>query len=236
MTDYLEEHLENAEALLEQVRQMERGVSDLPREHGQDGEETDGPKASGKDTGGDEKAEIEESEQEETVDNLKERVDRIEKSAYNLEIGPEERGEEPEQIVNRSGMKGDGPANVVGRPVGAKEPERAESVSEKLRTNEEKAAKNSSPLAARLEELDRAVSTLTVGGPERQAVSPGFRPGGRTSVGYFGSAGTAGQSREGEGRSALPLSVPGEELDWAEQADRVFRRDSRRYDGGFYLY
>ena len=23
---------------------------------------------------------------------------------------------------------------------------------------------------------------------------------------------------------------------WAEQADRAFRRDSRRYDGGFYLY
>ena len=25
-------------------------------------------------------------------------------------------------------------------------------------------------------------------------------------------------------------------LRWAERADRVFRRDSRRYDGGFYLY
>ena len=23
---------------------------------------------------------------------------------------------------------------------------------------------------------------------------------------------------------------------WAEWADRAFRRDSRRYDGGFYLY
>lgn len=28
----------------------------------------------------------------------------------------------------------------------------------------------------------------------------------------------------------------GEGRDWAEQADRAFRRDSRRYDGGFYLY
>lgn len=26
------------------------------------------------------------------------------------------------------------------------------------------------------------------------------------------------------------------EMRWAEQADRAFRRDSRRYDGGFYLY
>lgn len=33
-------------------------------------------------------------------------------------------------------------------------------------------------------------------------------------------------------------SVPSasEEMRWAEQADRAFRRDSRRYDGGFYLY
>ena len=33
--------------------------------------------------------------------------------------------------------------------------------------------------------------------------------------------------------SAPPAS---EEMRWAEQADRAFRRDSRRYDGGFYLY
>lgn len=28
----------------------------------------------------------------------------------------------------------------------------------------------------------------------------------------------------------------GGEVDWVERADQVFRRDSRRYDGGFYLY
>lgn len=27
-----------------------------------------------------------------------------------------------------------------------------------------------------------------------------------------------------------------DDMRWAEQADRAFRRDSRRYDGGFYLY
>lgn len=40
-----------------------------------------------------------------------------------------------------------------------------------------------------------------------------------------------------EGQSALP--TPDRERDdlyWAERADRAFRRDSRRYDGGFYLY
>ena len=35
------------------------------------------------------------------------------------------------------------------------------------------------------------------------------------------------------GRETLQSSG---ELTWAEQADRAFRRDSRRYDGGFYLY
>ena len=35
------------------------------------------------------------------------------------------------------------------------------------------------------------------------------------------------------GRAALQSSG---EAAWAEQADRAFRRDSRRYDGGFYLY
>ena len=43
-----------------------------------------------------------------------------------------------------------------------------------------------------------------------------------------------GQSAGGEPAAALPLSGGG--LDWAQQADRAFRRDSRRYDGGFYLY
>ena len=33
-----------------------------------------------------------------------------------------------------------------------------------------------------------------------------------------------------------PGPLPGDELRWAEQADRVFRRDSRRYDAGFHLY
>lgn len=44
------------------------------------------------------------------------------------------------------------------------------------------------------------------------------------------------------GRESAAALIPGGrissggEAGWAEQADRVFRRDSRRYDGGFYLY
>ena len=41
------------------------------------------------------------------------------------------------------------------------------------------------------------------------------------------------ESGMGPGETALRYGM---ELDWAERADRVFRRDSRRYDGGFYLY
>ena len=37
-----------------------------------------------------------------------------------------------------------------------------------------------------------------------------------------------------EAAESRPLAGGGR--DWAEQADRAFRRDSRRYDGGFYLY
>lgn len=47
----------------------------------------------------------------------------------------------------------------------------------------------------------------------------------------------------GETPARIPAEEPGssvppssEEMRWAEQADRAFRRDSRRYDGGFYLY
>lgn len=58
-----------------------------------------------------------------------------------------------------------------------------------------------------------------------------------------GLAGVAGEMPslpQGRENPAFRLpgggASPGGEAGWAEQADRVFRRDSRRYDGGFYLY
>lgn len=58
---------------------------------------------------------------------------------------------------------------------------------------------------------------------------------------------TPGTPPEWLSDGAVHLWTPAEETDpavppaqgemrWAEQADRAFRRDSRRYDGGFYLY
>lgn len=58
--------------------------------------------------------------------------------------------------------------------------------------------------------------------------------------GLTGVAGEMPSLPQGRENPAFRLpgggASPGGEAGWAEQADRAFRRDSRRYDGGFYLY
>lgn len=105
------------------------------------------------------------------------------------------------------------------------------------------------PLEAQLSRLDAAVRLN--GGALWEAASLGgaLRQPGRTLGGRAGFAPAMEQTVPGEGeepgwgRAAAggpPYGRGGpgawEETRWAEQADRVFRRDSRRYDGGFYLY
>ena len=68
------------------------------------------------------------------------------------------------------------------------------------------------------------------GGRDSAAVPP---PGPSAQVRMAGSGGTEGTA---EPASAVILPAAAGEAEWAEQADRAFRRDSRRYDGGFYLY
>lgn len=103
------------------------------------------------------------------------------------------------------------------------------------------------PLMAQLRQLDRALD------------GPGEAAGTGTEEHTLPSAKQAaawGQAEPGTARRrfnqgySLPQSGRGDELHsapreplqssgnltWAEQADRAFRRDSRRYDGGFYLY
>lgn len=81
------------------------------------------------------------------------------------------------------------------------------------------------------------------GGQDMGPVPPG-RP---AAAGAAGGERTPGApSRwlsDGEVRTWTPAEETGPstpsasgEMRWAEQADRAFRRDSRRYDGGFYLY
>ena len=112
--------------------------------------------------------------------------------------------------------------------------------------------RESLPLETQLTQLDRAARWAD--GPLRSGLSgpdEGTRPARRRPGGGAGAGSAPGRALPGEGwepdwgraaagEGGLPYGRGGpgawEETRWAEQADRVFRRDSRRYDGGFYLY
>ena len=112
--------------------------------------------------------------------------------------------------------------------------------------------RESLPLEVQLTRLDRAVRVAD--GPLRSGLSGAggdVHPARRSPGGKAGAGSAPGRALPGEGwepdwgraaagEGGLPYGRGGpgawEETRWAEQADRVFRRDSRRYDGGFYLY
>lgn len=71
------------------------------------------------------------------------------------------------------------------------------------------------------------------GRPAAAGVPGGERTPGAPS-GWLSDGGVRAWTPAEETGPGLP-SASGE-MRWAEQADRAFRRDSRRYDGGFYLY
>lgn len=102
------------------------------------------------------------------------------------------------------------------------------------------------PLLEQLRQLDRAWSQ-TEESAQTGTKEPFLRSGGKMATwseaepgagrgehleNFLSRAGRESDSRSG-GRE--PMQSCGE-LTWAEQADRAFRRDSRRYDSGFYLY
>lgn len=81
------------------------------------------------------------------------------------------------------------------------------------------------PLAGALQRADR--SAAQAGALTRGASA--IRPtGDRTAVEDL--------ARTAMGRAQRGRDGTGGELDTAQQVDRAFRRDSRRYDGGFFLY
>ena len=104
------------------------------------------------------------------------------------------------------------------------------------------------PLLEQIERLERALAAPGVaeagsGAGPRSAVWSGWdqsrqrvphgTAGQERAPGY---AAVLGEQEQWYGLDRLEWSGTGGEQVWAEQADRVFRRDSRRYDGGFYLY
>ena len=110
----------------------------------------------------------------------------------------------------------------------------------------EEGEKGGSPLLEQLERLERAAASgAGERVPARQAAweNRGRMERGGGSAGRAGGASPYPNGAEPSGeRWALgrglpgPGAVPADDTLWAERADRAFRRDSRRYDGGFYLY
>ena len=103
------------------------------------------------------------------------------------------------------------------------------------------------PLLAQLQKIDRALDGPGEGavtGTEERDLRSAKQAAGWSQAepgavrGRFNQGDVLPQTGRGEnfypgGRK--PLQSSGD-LTWAEQTDRAFRRDSRRYDGGFYLY
>lgn len=89
------------------------------------------------------------------------------------------------------------------------------------------------PLLEELRRLERAAASL----PARTAAA-GQTGGSVPHAGTWPGRTALPPAPEGGAWTALrgPAPSPGGELDQAERVDRIFRRDSRRYDGGFYLY
>ncbi|USF27615.1 hypothetical protein N510_002571 [Firmicutes bacterium ASF500] len=190
MTDYLEEELERARALLEEVRKMERSV---PGRAGAEAE-TEAPRRDG--------------------------------------VAPEMAGALEKGRDAGSGAEGLGQAER-GAPAGA----------------ETETERRSPPLLEEIARLERAAFTWNAlrrerrgpseTGTERGGVRGGY-PWALSGPGRDGllSGGAGGESRDWgwNGVPARGAAPAVDEARWAEWADRAFRRDSRRYDGGFYLY
>ena len=215
MTDYLEALLEHTDVLLEQVRRLERsGGQTGPASPAQlsppPRRERDTP--SWQTTGALELPSLGEWTAAKGRDARQSRARR----ARTLLAEEEDAGREPGEI----------PASPL-----AASPEREETVP---------------PLLNQLKRLERT-GVLPLGtaspGPEggaslrrERAWSPPFSSTFPSGAGYPDAAGSPAPDQRGSpglGESGTP---PDGALGWAEQADRVFRRDSRRYDGGFYLY
>ena len=228
MTDYLEELLENAGVLLEEMRRLERDVSGpLSQDVEEMGSSTPRPvqsflKEPAQDQDEEEREELplQRAAERERPGNLLDAMDKdeaIEKDVFDRRRLEKDRMEE---LPEKSGVP-------------LEEAERRE---------------ERSVLLGQMRQLERAVGAGTGNTTfTRSAAQGGPNVGGRS-----GSAlGLAGPGRgtlyPGEAEPTLESWSPGAGFDhsgltpedglrWAEQADREFRRDSRRYDGGFYLF
>lgn len=218
MPDYLEELLTGAEDLLEQVKRLERGLSGLTP-----GERAETP--------------------EEAVPASGPAADREEESRRTAASGAlwaelQAGGGEYDLASRREPAQTQREAPAAGRR-GREEPASPLDL-ERTEPEKERAwPEGPSPLLDQLERLERAALPLPPGGAGAGRESgPALDPqvSGGKGVALPGLTGPSGEGWSGGGGPDRYASPAEEELRWAERADRVFRRDSRRYDGGFYLY
>lgn len=217
MPDYLEQLLK-ATALLSQVRRLEDRAA-LPAGERQPEEEHDAP---------------------------------ARRSSHRRETAADRSGAEPEAEIWKR-PETEEPAEELpdlreNRMTFFQSPEETEAEEELVQAPPDAGAdreKNFSLLES-LERLERAEATLERGGasPYETAAPGGIdagqgkyplsltKPGGRFPGLDLAQALRPGERREWE--ETAPAA--GETLNWVEQIDQVFRRDSRRYDGGFRLY
>ena len=239
MIDYLEEQLSHADALLEQVRKLERSAAGLPQGPEENEKKEDGLGNNKEKTKENPPENENRTETEEEVDDLKKKVDNLTEKADGGELAVETSLNETENVVKQRQGKVDDMGAERLEAESLPEAQEEEPRAPEQPSNEEKARRRAPPLAAQLEELERAVSAAASLPAGRRAEAgrggvslPPDRTRGWTAGDW--ETGPAGGGRSGPGGTAVSPSDGA--LSWAEQADRVFRRDSRRYDGGFYLY
>lgn len=212
MRDYLEELPDGAGALLEELRKAERGLSGAAGAAGGAGPLSEG-EADGRP---DDPA-----------------VDTVSDLEYALE-----KRRAPEKGIGREGRRERETRTGQSSVITDRERDEADSPQALSRsyegTGENREGREAVPLAARLEQLDRAVSSPAWTDGRSRAEASGGRadPLRRAALPGLDAGEPERARRSGPGG----LSAPGEGTDWVEQADQAFRRDSRRYDGGFYLY
>lgn len=246
MVDYLEESLERTEALLEEVQRLERGLSGLKEEKmGEAVESSSGAEAEKTETGREDGAETAQTGTGPLLENIPSLPLLYEQGHPNREPGKAGDLEVPERILT--------PLEEQENQTGSLERAEALEVPERVLTPlevqgdltggkearaPEGAERSETPaLLHQIEQLERAavsagdMSFRRQVGAEASRGYPVSLPGpGTTVLPGVTTAVSLGQSASFSG------TFSADDTRWAERADRVFRRDSRRYDGGFYLY
>lgn len=227
MIDYLEKRLGSGGALLKQARQSERELSG-PTEA--NGEERGSGRAEGKWLG---RRIV--SANSESVDDRKKAVNSRGKKVDGLFVPGSGDGGEKEDTV--SPLKAEeNPAALRGWSWRESIPTEKGSEQE---TEGEPGGKNA--LAEQLKRLDRMAFAQTGEGwlskrAERVQISDPTASMLRERSSYLSEGGMLDRKQAMTERAPAIGGAAGGELQWAERADRLFRRDSRRYDGAFYLY